>query len=419
MRLQSILFSPLIIGIILSSCTRNDDIAQFRGPNRDGIFPESGLLKAWPEDGPEEIFFADGIGDGYGSPVISGDNLYVTGTIDSTAVLFCFDLEGNKNWDLVLGPEWVESYPGSRSAPTVTGGLLYTATGFGDLYCINLKDSSIRWSKSLEDDFRGILPRFGHSEAPVVHRDKVYWTPGGKTHNVVALNRYTGDLAWSSEGMQERSAYHPPRIIETPSGRSVLLTFSAYHLMALDAETGALLWTHEQDNYPIEERKPGYGDTHGNTVIYENGNIYYAAGDGNCGVKLTMSDDGSRISEVWRNRLFDSFMGGIVKIDSQLFGSGTARPNLYAIDSKSGRMTDSLRIGRGVVVAADSMLYFYAQNGNVHLISSEEGYLTPVSSFRIRKGTREHFSHPLIEKGILYVRHGNVIMGFDIRAVTG
>lgn len=405
----------LLSALIISACKpTSEEITQFRGPNRDGIYPDRGLLQEWPEDGPKEVFYAEGIGHGYGSPVISGDLLYVTGTVDSTAVLYCYELSGTKRWDLELGPEWVTNYPGSRSAPTVVNQLLYTATGFGDLFCISLKDSSILWSKSLETDFNGILPRFGHSESPVVHEKMVFWTAGGKEHNVVALDRFTGELNWSSPGKQERSGYNPPRIITTPSGRNLLLTFSAYHLMALDVETGELLWAHEQDNYPLEERQPGYGDTHANTVIYEDQSIYYAAGDGNCGVKLTVDEDGSLIKEQWRNKGFDSYMGGITKIGHHLYGSGTAKPFLYSIDAASGVLTDSVKIGRGVVISADNMIYFYSQNGTMHLVSSAEGKMESVSSFRIQKGTREHFSHPVIAQGILYVRHGNAIVGYDV-----
>jgi len=284
----------------------------------------------------------------------------------------------------------------------------------GDLYCVDRNKLELVWSKSLQDDFQGILPRFGHSESPVLLDDKVFWTAGGKKHNVVAINRFTGELIWTAAGMGERSGYHPPRVITVPSGRTILVTFSAYHLMGFDAESGELLWTHEQDNYPPEKREPGMGDTHSNTVIYDEGFIYYAAGDGNCGVKLRLSDDETNIEEVWRNKGFDSYMGGIVKIGNRIYGSGTARPHLVTIDAVSGELRDSLKIGRGVVITADDMIYYYSQTGMMHLVDYSNGSMESVSSFRIKKGSREHFSHPVIYNGVLYVRRGNAIMGYDI-----
>ena len=390
------------------------EIVEFRGPDRSGIFNETNLLKTWPDDGPEMNFYIDSIGDGYGSPVIANNLMFCTGAPDSIALLYCYDLYGNRLWTYEIGNEWVKNYPGSRSTPTVAGNLLYVSTGMGNLFCIDYKRNILVWSKDLQTDFQGILPLFGHSESPCVYNDKVFWTAGGDEHNVVALNRFTGDLIWTSEGMKERSGYHPPRVIILPSGRTILLTFTAYHLMAFDTESGELLWAHEQDNYSPADRKPGNGDTHSNTAIYEDGNIYYAAGDGNCGVKLTISDDGSEFREAWRNRGFDSYMGGIVKIGDHLYGSGTTRPQLLSIHAETGLTTDSLAIGRGVVIAADSMIYYYNQQGSIHLVAYDHGRLQSVSSFRIENGTREHFSHPVIHQGVLYVRRGNVIMGYSI-----
>jgi hypothetical protein len=164
----------------------------------------------------------------------------------------------------------------------------------------------------------------------------------------------------------------------------------------------------------VEKRTPGYGDTHSNTVLYDNGSIYYAEGDGNCGVKLKLSDDGSKITEVWRNKGFDSYMGGIVKIGNWLYGSGTVKPDLRSINALTGQLTDSLRIGSGAIIAADNMLYYYTQKGDMILLSYNRGKLEKVSSFRINEGTQQHFSHPVIYKGVLYQRHGNALMAFDI-----
>ncbi len=404
--------------LTVSACNPGtEQTAEFRGPDRSGIFSAaSDLLTHWPEEGPPETFYIDSIGDGYGSPVISNERMYFTGAPDSMAVLYCYDLNGRQLWTMQLGREWVINYPGSRSAPTVAGHLLYTGTGYGDLYCVDIEKKELVWSRSLENDYQGILPRFGHSESPLIHEEKIFWTAGGKKHNVLALNRFSGATIWSSPGMKERSGYHPPRVIKAPNGREILVTFSAYHLMGFDVASGELLWTHAQDNYPVEEHKPGIGDTHSNTVIYENRSIWYAAGDGNCGVKLSLSEDGSSISEVWRNRGFDSYMGGIVKLGDFIFGSGTATPQLRSINAATGVLTDSLKIGRGVVITADNKLYYYSQHGNMYLVGYDDnGTLEEISSFRIQKGSREHFAHPLIHRGVLYVRRGQSIMGYDLR----
>jgi outer membrane protein assembly factor BamB len=405
------IFIALIL--LLTSSTSITNIYEWRGPDRGGIYNENNLLKTWPAEGPKRLWAINNIGNGFVSPVFAGEYFYITGEIDSMEILFSFNLKGEKQWQTSLGKEWMKSFPGSRSAPTVVDDLLYIGTGLGNLFCINRASGKIVWSKDLKSDFNGTLPLHGHSESALIDGEKVFWNTGGKDNNVVALNRYNGNIIWSNRGFGERSAYNSPKLIDLPS-RKILVTFSAYHLMGLDIRTGNLLWSHEQDNYPMEKRLPGYGDTHSNTVLYDNGSIYYAAGDGNCGVKLNLSADGTKITEVWRNKGFDSFMGGIVKIGDWLYGSGTIRPELYAINASTGILTDSLRIGSGTIIAADNMLYYYTQKGEMMLLSFKDGKIKKISSFRIKEGTLQHFSHPVINKGVLYQRHGNTLMAFDI-----
>ncbi len=404
---------PFLYFFVTSCSKENYTIYQWRGPDRSGIYPDTGLLKAWPEEGPEELRTIEGLGNGFSSPVFTEDRFYITGEKDSVAWLYCYDLAGVKQWETALGPEWVTSFPGSRSAPTIAGDRIYVGTGKGDLYCLGKDSGELQWRRSFSEDFQGQYPLHGHSESALMYRDRVFWTPGGKENNVVALDRMTGELIWSHPGFSERSAYHPPRLI-LHNGRPILVTFSAYHLMGFDAETGEMLWSHEQDNLPLEERKLGYGDTHANTTLYEDGGIYYAAGDGNGGVKLQLSKDGSGIGEVWRNPGFDSFMGGIVRFGDFLYGAGTKNRYLKALNRHSGEWTDSLEIGTGAVIAADSMLYFYNWRGILHLVQPKDGQLKEISSFRITKGTKQHFSHPVIHRGILYLRRGDVLMAFRV-----
>jgi len=411
-RIASLLFP--ILPVIVLSCNPNEQIIyQWRGPDRSGIYEETGLLKQWPEEGPRQVWMKDGIGNGFGSPVIAGERIYVTGETDSMAVLHCLDTDGNFIWQTTLGDEWMTGYPGSRSAPTVTGELIYAGTGQGNLYCLEKETGNILWSKDFKEDFGGIAPLHGHSEAPVVHEEMVFWTPGGDTLNVVALDRFTGALIWSNSGFGERSGYNQPKLIKLP-GRTLFVTFSAYHLMGFDVETGELLFSQEQESYPPDQRKPGYGDTHANTVLFENGSIYYQAGDGNCGVRLDLSDDGTEITEVWRNPDFDGYMGGIVIIDGVLYGGTTLKKNLMSLDMVSGQAVDSLKTGSGAVIAADEMLYYYNYRGELRLIGYEDGHMTEISSFRVTAGTGQHFSHPVIHGGSLYLRHGDALMAYEI-----
>lgn len=405
----------VLIGLIFFSyTTKPPKIYQWRGENRKGIFTGENLLKRWPEKGPKELWFTEGIGDGYGSPTVTDIEIFVTGAVDSTATLFCIDFDGHIKWKAPFGKEWVVSWPGSRSAPTVVGDLIYVGSGMGNLFCLKRVNGEIVWSKKFTKDFEGIFPRFGHSEAAVISEDKVFWNPGGKIHNVVAINRFTGELIWTNKGQGERSGYNPGTLIELPN-RKIYVTFSAYNMMGLDTDTGELLWTHAQDNTPVENRKPGIGDTHSNNIIFEDGFIYYAAGDGNGGVKLQLSENGTKITEIWRNKEFDSYMGAIVKINDHLCGSGTSKKQFKTIDATNGEITDTLKLGWGAVISADNMIYYYNHSGKLFLLDFNNGKVKERGQFKITRGTKEHFAHPVIKDGILYQRRGQALMAFDIR----
>ena len=401
--------------VLLVSCTTNKTrVYQFRGEGRSGIYQESNLLKEWPEDGPYELWAIETVGNGFCSPIFTEDKFYITGETDSMAILYCFDLNGQKQWETTLGREWMKSFPGSRMAPAIADNLVYTGTGLGDLYCVDGDNGDLIWSKDLIEDFAGIQMLHGYSEAPVTDGDKVFWAAGGKEFNVVALNRFCGELIWSNKGFSERSGYNQGQLIQLDN-RNIYVTFSAYHLMGFDTETGEMLWSQEQDNLPMENRTLGMGDTHTNPVIYDDGFIYYATADGLGAVKLALSADGSGITEVWRNNRFDGLMGGLVKIGDWVYSDSFGKSELRSINTTTGQITDSLRIGRGALIAADDMLYYYSQRGNLVLLSYDEGKMKEVSSFRITKGFREHFAHPVINRGILYQRHGNVLIAYDIR----
>jgi len=181
-------FFPLFL-LLFSCSTSQPEIYEWRGEDRSGVYPDTGLLTEWPEEGPRELWTIDSLGRGYGSPQFTEDLIYITGELDSKALLYCFDLDGKKIWQSTLGEEWVSTYPGSRSAPTIVGDHIYVGTGMGDLYCVNRADGSMVWSKKFTEDFQGVYPLHGHSEAAVISGNRVCWTPGGPTDNGVALNR--------------------------------------------------------------------------------------------------------------------------------------------------------------------------------------------------------------------------------------
>ncbi|MFA9392532.1 MAG: PQQ-binding-like beta-propeller repeat protein [Prolixibacteraceae bacterium] len=409
------IFFVFLFAVIFASCSKTDvRLEEWRGPNRSGIYQETNLLKIWPDSGPGVLWEMNDLGTGYGSPLVLDDRILIMGTRDSIAILFAITLDGQIIYECEVGSEWVVNFPGSRCTPTVVNDQVYIMTGKGQLSCIQLKDGQIEWSRNVYSEFEGEMPRFGYAQSLVVEDNKVYCCPGGETNNVVALDAANGKLIWSCAGKGERPGYHPAKLI-TVGNRKLFLTFSAYHLLGIDAETGELMWAHEQVNTEQDQRKPGVGDTHANTVLYEDNIIFYVEGDGNCAVALALNDDGSSIQQLWNNAVVDNFMGGILMLDHFLYSCNYSANQLAKIDAKSGAVVESLPVGRGSVIMADDMLYYYNMSGEVHLIAIDDEKMESISSFKITKGSHEHFSHPVIHNGVLYVRHGEYLGAFDIK----
>jgi outer membrane protein assembly factor BamB len=380
-------------------------ITQFRGPQRNGIYQETNLLKSWPAEGPAMLWKAEGIGNGYSSPIISGDKIYVTGEIDSIGYLFAYTKSGSLIWKKQTGREWMENFTGSRSTPTLADGLLYVETSMGRFICFDANTGSEKWSVDMLKDLHGVNVRFGYAEGPLVNNNLIYCFPGGPDTNAVALDRITGKIVWVSKGLGDSTAYTSPALITLPS-RKIIVNFSIHNLIGLDAATGELLWS---------KQLKGIGDIHGNTSLFDNGSIYFLAGSGSGAVKLALSEDGRSITEIWNNSTVTDVHGGFVKIGNSIYTSQYKPRRYCSVDATTGLLSDSLKFDKGCLIFADDMLYCYTEKGMVGLVKPDNGKMELISSFKMPVGTKEFFTIPVISDGVLYIRHGNAILAYDIR----
>jgi outer membrane protein assembly factor BamB len=382
------------------------EVLEWRGVDRRGIYQESNLLKSWPAEGPKLLWEYPNLGNGYGSPVITASTIFVNGEIDTISYLFALDATGKFLWKSKIGHEWTLSYPGARTTPTVVGDLVYATAGYGTVACFEAKTGKEKWSVDMIKDFHGRIPRFGFSESVLVEGENVYCSPGSADTNTVALNRFTGKITWICKGVGEETSYCSPLLIKLPK-RNILVTFSKSTLLGIDTKDGKLLWSHKQ---------AGEGDVQVNTPLFENGFIYYIAGNGNGAVKLKLSEDGAEITEVWKNIACDNLTGAFIKIDNYIYTSGYEIRNWKTLDASTGQIVDSLKFDRGTINLADGMLYLYNEKGQLGLCKPNGPKMDLVSSFKLTKGTKAHYAHPVINKGIFYVRHGNSLLAYDIKA---
>jgi len=412
--MKKILLLAAISILLLSGCNRiNQNIAQWRGVNRDGIYKESGLLKTWPAEGPKLLWETEAIGYGYGSPVVLGNTLYVNGEVDSISQLFAFDMKGTLLWKAPNGREFFgdgysAGFPGSRSTPTVYNGLVYVCSGLGRIACIDAGTGKEVWSKQMVNDLGGELNYFGYCESLLVDGNYLYCYPGGKESNVVCLDRLTGNRVWTSKALSQNAEFCSPMMITLPE-RKLFVTNSKDHMFALDVKDGKLLWSIKEDSLKFD-------DEYCNTPIYSDGYIYSISGveKGTGTLKLKLSPDGTSVQEIWRNGDMKNIMGGFILIGNKLYATSRDK-RLKCIDTAIGTVIDSVKNISGALIYADNQLYCYGDNGNMNLIGFNGSKMELKSKFKIEKGTKEHLAHPVIDKGILYIRHGKALMAYQIK----
>lgn len=381
------------------------EATKWRGVNSAGIYTVDKLLPQWPADGPKVNWSFDKLGQGFSSPVFANDKIYINGMVDGQAVLFVLDQNGKPLQQFKYGKEFDASYPGTRSTPTIVGDLAYLLTGHGKVTCLNLKTGKPAWEKDLINDFGGSNITWGYTESVLVDGDKIYCTPGGKKNNVMALNRITGEPIWSCAGLGELSAYCTPLLVKLPS-RQLLVTHTTNHVLGIDASNGKLLWNFEH---------PNQWAVHPNTPIYQDGGLFVFSGYGQGGEKLKLSADGSSVTKDWEIKSFDSRMGGAVLLDGYLYGSGDSGRSWQCIDWKTGAQKyASTEVTKGVVIAANNKLIGYSEKGELFMAEANPSAFKVISKAKVTLGAEQHWAHPVINKGVLYVHHGNALIAYKI-----
>jgi outer membrane protein assembly factor BamB len=380
------------------------DWPQFRGPTRDGISTETGLLKRWPTAGPGEHWSYDQLGHGYASVAVVDGIVYTTGMEGDDGYLYALNPDGTLKYKVDYGPEWKGSYTSARSTPTVDGECLYIMSGQGRITCHRKADGKQLWYRDTLDEFKGKNIRWGIAESVLIDGESLICTPGGQDATVVALNKQTGETIWTSKGLSEKSAYCSPCVIERGAKR-ILLTMVEKSIVGIDISNGRLLWREPHKvSYDINAGTPGYRD----------GRMFVSNGYKHGTRMFTLSADGTAIRKGWHQKSLDIHHGGMVLVGDELHGASGSR--WQCLDQRSGEVkyADKL-VGKGSVVYADGMLYCYGEKGTLGLVKlAADGY-DMVSSMKITRGEKEHWAHPAIADGRLYIRHGTVLMCFDIK----
>ncbi|MDP1621244.1 MAG: PQQ-binding-like beta-propeller repeat protein [Bacteroidales bacterium] len=392
-------------------------VAQWRGPDRSGNFPENGLLKEWPAEGPVLLWSVSGIGEGYSSPVCDGKAVYVTGMKNDSDYLTAISDKGNIIRQVSYGSTLSETHPGSRCTPAVDADNIYVLSEGGAISCIGVKDGMIKWSLDAQKEFKPSYSAHGICESLLVSEDNVFYTPCGPKTTLVALDKNTGETRWATESLNDVSAYVSPLLIKY-ADKQIIVTLTSEHLLGIDAENGKFLWFIDHSKLFIGTR--WYAASNAITPLFSDSCIYITGGYNQGGAKFSLNKDASAIDLVWTDSVLDCHIGGVVLVDGYIYGSNwinNRKGDWCCLDWKTGKsMYVHTWFTKGSIIAAGGMLYCLEEKtGNLGLVRPDPNKFDLVSSLKIPLGKGPFWAHPTIRNGILYIRHGDVLMAYDLR----
>lgn len=412
----------LIVLLFIGYTVNTQNVAQWRGPERNGIYTDTNLLSTWPDEGPALIWSVDGIGKGFSSTAIADDAIFVTGMQDSTDYLIKLTKQGEILRKVPFGRSWQKSFPETRTTPTIEEDRIYVLSGAGTIACIDASNGSVNWTFDAAKKFNAAWGVWGICESLLITDDKVIYTPAGTETTMVAMDKITGETIWASKSITDTSGYVSPLLIER-GGKKIIVTFLANYLIGVDASDGTIIWKHnyyETDSDACKEVWINSPKININTPLYRDGKLYITSGYNHVGAMFAISEDGSEIELLWTDHTLDTHHGGVVLVDGYIYGANwinNRSGNWCCIDWETGEPAyETEWHNKGSIIFADGMLYCYEEkNGNLALVNTDPATFEPLSSFQITEGNGPHWSHPVINDGILYVRHGEVLMAFNIR----
>ncbi|MBN1927817.1 MAG: PQQ-like beta-propeller repeat protein [Prolixibacteraceae bacterium] len=408
----------LVLSLLFFSLISNAQIFQFRGPARDGKFPESGLLKQWPETGPELILEYQGIGEGWSSVISNGVNIYASGRTDTTDYLTCIDFDGNLIWKVAYGKAWNGSFPNTRSTPTIEDDRVYIISGIGELVCLNAHTGEIKWKIDVDKKYQADWHVWGVAESPLIVDNMVIASPAGSQTNFVAFDKMTGEEIWKTRGTDGQRGYVSP-ILHEFNGKKYILGASASDFFIVDPANGEIKTMYKYFDPKLWGWQPK-GLIWANSPIVKGNMIFLSIGYNYPAKMLKVSDDLSSIEEVYTNNLLDNHHHGMIELDGYLYGSYWIHNNggkWACINWETGeKMYDEDWYSKGEIIYADGLLYVYNEkNGHVGLVEPSPTGFKLISEFKIEKGSGPHWSHPYIYDGKLFIRHGDVLMVYNIK----
>ena len=389
------------------------DWPQWRGPDRDDVSKETGLLKEWPKEGPPRVWLNGDVGLGYAGVAIVNGKLFTMGAREETEFLICLDAnDGKEVWAAQIGSRLGNGYgDGPRGTPSVDGDKVFAMGGQGALICAQVASSEIVWTKSMSA-LGGKKPGWGFCESVTVDGPRVLCTPGGSEGSIAALNKQDGEVLWRSTEVTNGAQYASIQPIEHNGLRQYLQLFTN-SAVGVEAETGKLLW---KADFP-DGRTAVIP-----TPIFHDGHVFITAGYG-AGCKLAKVGPENKVEDVYSHKDMSNHHGGVVLVGDHIYGS--SEKTWTCLDFKTGKVVWSERriFGKGSVTSADGMLYGLDENnGEVVLADASPAGWKEHGRFKLEAQSEKRskqgkvWTHPVISNGKLFLRDQEFLSCYDVKA---
>ena len=401
---------------LAASAIHAEDWPQWRGPNRDGISGETGLLKEWPKEGPKLLWQVKGLGGGYSTPSVKGDRLYIINNEGlENEMLKCLSTkDGSKVWSVRIGkvgePNQNPSYPGARSTATVDGEEVYAFSSDGDLVCLSVADGKEKWKKSVRTEFGGKPGRWAYAESPLVDGDVVVCTPGGESATMLAVDKKNGEVIWKSAVPGGDAAGYASIVISTIAGTKQYVQFVEKGLIGVEAKSGKLLWRYDR----VAQGSPANIPT---PVVFQDHVFAGANRTGGGLVKISSTDGKWSAEPIYFESKMPTGIGGVVKVGKELYGT-SGRATL-CLEFMTGQIRwEEPGIGAASTLFANGQLYMHGENGQVALVeASPEGYrekgrFTPPEL--PNRGNSKSWAYPVVANGKLYIHDLGTVWCYDV-----
>ena len=377
---------------------------QWRGPNRDGISPETNLLTRWADDGPKELWRI-ALGEGFSGVSISDRRAYTMYVKGEDEIVVCLDATSGQEIWRYLDDHRFENRQGGdgpRSTPTVDGDRVYVLSAYGRLVALDALNGKELWNHDFTQSFSSNLPQHGFSTSPIIEGELLLVETGGETGKaLVACDKRSGKIVWSSE--DDASGYSSP-ITETILGKRQTVFFTGKGLVSVSPKDGEIHWRYDwPTRFNVNAATP---------IFIPPDKIFISSGYdmGAAVVQIKEIDGQLTATEVWTSREMKNHFSSSVLHDGYLYGFDNAF--LKCIDAETGEEQWVTRgFGKGSLIYADGSLIILGEGGNLAIAKATPTQYEEVAQTQIFNG--QCWTMPTLSDGKLYLRNTEELICLD------